>query len=471
MTHYKLPDDFFFGAAMSGPQTEGDWQGQGKIENLWDTWSNLRISDFHNRVGSYAGNDFGNRHHEDFELLKDLGLTSARTSFQWSRLLDEDGNLNPEGARFYHEIIADAHEVGIELFVNLYHFDMPTYLFRRGGWESREVVEAYAHFARIAFREFGEEVRCWFTFNEPIVEPEQRYTAGIWYPFIQNYTRARAVQYNISLAHALAVREFRSAQRDGVMRNDARIGLINCFTPPYTKENPSDADLEAVRMTDGINNRWWLDLVTKGSLPTDVIETLSKRGVTLPARPEDAMILSDGVVDWLGANYYHPERVQAPTAERDEHGQPLFASPYVWPKAKMNVSRGWEIYPKGIYDFGMKLKNEYPELDFYISENGMGIEREDLKKNADGQIQDDYRVEFISEHLAWIARAIQDGARCRGYHYWAVIDNWSWSNAFKNRYGLVEVDLEDNYRRRPKKSFEWFKSVAKTHEFDAEDLD
>ena len=137
-----LPDDFFFGAAMSGPQTEGMYKAHGKLENLWDTWSDLDIRAFHNRVGSYGGNDMGARYAEDFALLRDLGLSSFRTSIQWSRLMDADGKLNAEGAAFYHDYFAAAREAGIEVFVNLYHFDMPVYLFRRGGWESREVVEA-----------------------------------------------------------------------------------------------------------------------------------------------------------------------------------------------------------------------------------------------------------------------------------------------------------------------------------------
>lgn len=274
---YRLPDDFFFGAAMSGPQTEGHWRSGGKLENLWDTWSNLRIEDFHNRIGSYGGNDFTNRRHEDLVSLKSLGLDSVRTSIQWSRLLDQDGNINPAGEQYYHDLFADAREVGIEIFVNLYHFDMPTYLFRRGGWENREVVEAYAHYASKAFRTFGKEVHYWFTFNEPIVEPEQRYTSGYWYPFIKDYARACAVQYNISLAHALAVREYRAAKEEGYLHDSSRIGLINCFTPPYTHKNPSKADLEAVRMTDGVSNRWWLDLVTKGELPQDVIDALNSQ--------------------------------------------------------------------------------------------------------------------------------------------------------------------------------------------------
>ena len=462
MENLTLPQDFFFGAAMSGPQTEGQWCTGGKLENLWDTWSKEDLGAFYNRVGSYAGNDFMAHYQEDFQILKDLGMTTWRTSIQWSRLLDAQGNLNPEGVAWYHTLFAAAREAGLETFVNLYHFDMPTHLFRRGGWENREVVEAYANYAEAAFREFGKEIRYWFTFNEPIVEPEQRYQEGVWYPQLHDFTRARAVQYNISIAHAMGVARYHKVKAEGVLREDARIGLISCFSPSYTKDDPSAEDLEAVRMNDGINNRWWLDLVTKGELPQDVLDSLSERGVELPVHAGDDAILKQGVVDWLGCNYYHPSRVQAPSNPVDAYGNPCFAEPYVWPEARMNESRGWEIYPQGIYDFGMKCKNEYPGLEFFISENGIGIEGEYKNRDEQGRIVDPYRVEFVRDHLAWIAKAINDGAACKGYHYWALIDNWSWSNAFKNRYGFVEVDLMEGYQRRLKQSAQWLKQVATT---------
>lgn len=465
-TSVKLPDDFFFGAALSGPQTEGMWQACGKLENMWDLWSNLDLGAFYNRVGSYSGNDMGARYAEDFQTLHDLGLSSCRTSLQWTRLMDADGQLNREGADFYHQLLAAAREAGIEVFVNLYHFDMPAYLFRRGGWESREVVEAYAAYARAAFMEFGQEVEHWFTFNEPIVEPEQRYEHGNWYPFHHDFAQARRVQYGISLAHSLAVGAFRELQASGVVRADAKIGLINCFTPPYTRENPTPADLEAVRMTDGLGNRWWLDLVTKGSLPKDVLDTLAEHGVHLPVRAGDDAILAQGVVDWLGFNYYHPARVQAPEHDVDEWGNPVFAQEYVWPDAVMNESRGWEIYPKGIYDFAMTMTRDYPDLDWFVSENGIGIEGEDAFKDENGTIQDPYRVDFVRGHLQWIARAIEEGARCKGYHYWGVIDCWSWTNAYKNRYGFVEVNINDNYSRHLKASAAWLRRVATTHEIE-----
>ncbi|MBM6892607.1 glycoside hydrolase family 1 protein, partial [Enorma massiliensis] len=332
MAELTLPKEFFFGAAMSGPQTEGGWNVGGKLENLWDTWSNEDIGAFHNRVGSYVGNDFMHRYQEDLAILKGLGLDSFRTSIQWSRLLDADGNVNPEGAAWYHELFRAAREAGLEPFVTLYHFDLPTYLFRRGGWESRETCEAYANYVEKALHEFGKEVRYWFTFNEPSVEPENRYWHGGWYPQHHSFREAVVAQYNISIAHALGVARYRAAREEGALRPDARIGIVCNFSPSYTKEDPSEADLEALRMNDGLTTRWWLDLATMGSLPADVLETLARLGTPVPARPGDEEVLRLGVVDWLGCNYYQPCRVQAPSRDRDEWGNPLFAEPYVWPE-------------------------------------------------------------------------------------------------------------------------------------------
>lgn len=217
-------------------------------------------------------------------------------------------------------------------------------------------------------------------------------------------------------------------------------------------------------MEDGLHNRWWLDLVAEGHLPQDVLDTLAEKGAPAPIRPGDSEIFRQGIVDWLGFNYYQPKRVQAPKQDCDANGNPVFSEPYLWPERRINKSRGWEIYPKGIYDFGMVLKENYPNLTFFISENGMGVENEDQFRDANGVIQDDYRIDFVREHLEWIAQAIEEGARCQGYHYWAVIDNWSWANAFKNRYGFVEVRLQDGYNRRCKKSAEWLKKVAMSKE-------
>ena len=94
----------------------------------------------------------------------------------------------------------------------------------------------------------------------------------------------------------------------------------------------------------------------------------------------------------------------------------------------------------------------------------MGVEHEDRFRDENGQIQDDYRIEFVKEHLEWIFKAIQDGAQCKGYHYWGLIDNWSWNNAFKNRYGMIEVDLRGGYERKLNKSAAWIQKVIADRE-------
>ncbi|NAP01416.1 family 1 glycosylhydrolase, partial [Halomonas sp. MG34] len=83
-------------------------------------------------------------------------------------------------------------------------------------------------------------------------------------------------------------------------------------------------------------------------------------------------------------------------------------------------------------------------------------------------IQDDYRIEFISAHLKWLLKAVDEGVNCIGYMLWAFTDNVSPMNAFKNRYGLVEIDLEDNRNRHLKKSAYWYKELIESKEFEAE---
>ena len=85
----KIPENFFVGAAMSGPQTEGAYKTGGRLESIWDTWSDLSISDFYNKVGSYVGNNFYEKYEDDIKLLKSLHMDSFRTSICMARSKDE----------------------------------------------------------------------------------------------------------------------------------------------------------------------------------------------------------------------------------------------------------------------------------------------------------------------------------------------------------------------------------------------
>jgi 6-phospho-beta-glucosidase len=135
------------------------------------------------------------------------------------------------------------------------------------------------------------------------------------------------------------------------------------------------------------------------------------------------------------------------------------------PNKKMNPYRGWEIYEKGIYDILTNTRENYGNIKCYISENGMGVEGEERFINKDGQIEDDYRIAFVKDHLRYVHQAIQEGANCIGYHMWTCMDNWSWTNAYKNRYGFIAVNLEQDGQRTIKKSGYWFNEVSEKNGF------
>jgi 6-phospho-beta-glucosidase/beta-glucosidase len=111
-----------------------------------------------------------------------------------------------------------------------------------------------------------------------------------------------------------------------------------------------------------------------------------------------------------------------------------------------------------------RMKEEYGNLPWFVAESGMGIENEAQFKDAQGEIQDDYRINFIAEHLYQAVRAREAGSNCQGYMLWAFTDNVSPMNAFKNRYGLIEIDLDNQRQRRMKKSAHWFRQLRDTQQ-------
>ncbi|WP_234976406.1 glycoside hydrolase family 1 protein [Vibrio quintilis] len=457
---YRFPDNFWWGSASSAAQTEGAALRDGKAPTNWDHWFKTQPNRFFNQVGPEDTSTFYDRFRDDIQLMKKIGHNSFRTSISWARLIpDGNGEVNQTAVDFYNALFDELVENGIEPFITLFHFDMPFSMQEKGGWENREVIDAFAQYAETCFKLFGHKVKYWFTFNEPIVPVEGGYLYDFHYPNVVDFRRAATVAYHTMLAHAKAVKHYRDLNLDG------QIGIVLNLTPSYPRsQNP--ADLKAANIADLLFNRSFLDPAVKGEYPQALVDLLRQHDQLPDCTPEDAVLLQGGKVDILGVNYYMPRRVKARenAVNPDSPFMPeWFFDPYEMPGRKMNPHRGWEIYEKGIYDILTNLKDNYGNLPCYISENGMGVEGEN-RFLEDGQINDQYRIEFVREHLRWLHKGISEGANCLGYHMWTFIDNWSWSNAYKNRYGFVQLDLETQ-TRTIKKSGEWYAEVSKNNGF------
>ena len=458
-----FPSSFLWGGAASGPQTEGAFDKP--CESIMDCWYRQSPEVFHDRIGPDITNDFYHRYEEDFHLMKELGFNSYRTSIQWTRLIKDPltGEVDPNGAAFYRKVIQCAEENGITLILNLHHFDLPEILLERyGGWTDRRTVECYVRFASAAFDLFGDTVPYWTTFNEPMVIAEAGYLYGFHRPCLKGRGEdAVQIIHHLNLASASAVREYRKRRLSG------KIGIVLNLTPAYPRSD-SPEDLAASRFAEEFCNRSFLVPAVHGVYSDALISRVRQDGVLFASLPEDEAILKENTVDYLGLNYYHPRRVMArSTPLSSPQWMPdRYYEDYSMPGCRMNPYRGWEIYPKALYDIAMQVKNTYRNIPWYVSENGMGVEREDRFRGEDGIIADDYRIGFYREHLTWLHQAIEEGSACFGFHAWTPIDCWSWNNAYKNRYGFIELDRSTG-NRIIKKSGNWFRKTACTNQIEA----
>lgn len=459
---YRFPKDFWWGSSASATQTEGASDRDGKGKNIWDYWFEKEPHRFFDHVGPASTSQFYDNYKDDIRLMKELGHNSFRMSISWSRLIPGGtGEINTKAADFYNSVINEFTANGIEPFVNLFHFDMPMELQNIGGWANRETVDAYENYARTCFRLFGDRVKKWFTHNEPIVPVEGGYLYDFHYPNKVDFKEAVQVGFHTMLSSARAIRTYREMKQDG------KIGIILNLTPSYPRSS-HPADVKAGEIADAFFNRSFLDPSVKGEFPKELIDILKTEGFMPEYEKEDLETIKQHTVDLLGVNYYQPRRVKAKEHLPNPDAPFLpdrYFDPYVMPGRKMNPHRGWEIYEKGVYDILINLKENYGNIECFISENGMGVEGEERFRDEQGMIQDDYRIEFIKEHLKWIHRAIQEGSNAKGYHLWTFMDNWSWTNAYKNRYGFVSVNLEKDGERTVKKSGKWFKEVAEKNGF------
>lgn len=459
-----IPDDFILGAAGSAWQTEG-WSGKKAGQDSWpDLWYLQDRQVWHNGYGPAGATDFINRYPEDVALMKQAGLTHYRTSINWSRfLLDyEQVIVDEDYAAYIDRLLDEMLSQGIEPMICLEHYELPAFLLQKyGGWQSKQVVELFVRYAGQVLARYAGKVKRWYSFNEPIVVQTRVYLDGLRYPYEQNTDKWMQWNHHKNLATARLVQLF---EEQGYRRAGGSMGVI--LNPEVTYPRSSAAhDQQAAHIYDLFYNRVFLDPLLLGHYPEELLALLTKHQVQWQVDEQELEIIRRYPVHEVGLNLYYPHRVKAPSYQWNAN-TPFHPAYYYdhfeLPGRRMNHSRGWEINPRIIWDMAQRMNQDYPDMPWFIAENGMGVENEQQFKDAAGVIQDDYRIDFIAEHLYWALKAREQGARCQGYMLWAFTDCVSPMNAFKNRYGLIEIDLQHQLRRTPKKSAGWMRQLSAT---------
>lgn len=458
MGNYK---EFLWGSATASYQCEGAYNQDGRGVSMWDHY--LHTNNFED--GNEASNHY-NMYQEDIRLIKEGSQNTYRFSIAWPRIFPNGtGEVNQKGIEFYHKLIDELLANNIVPFVTIYHWDLPQSLEEKGGWVNKETCEAYLELVKVIFNEYGDKVKHWVTFNEPRFFTFSGYKIGNYPPAINNTGMYMKAAYNVMYASALAVREYKSRGLDG------RIGVVHSFAP-VNGENDSNECKEAVRNADNFFNNWVLDTAIRGEFPEDMLNKLSKKYDLSFIKSEELEVIKNNTVDFVGLNYYARALVKEYTegetvlrinnAGKSAKGQTKIVVKdwfeQVFDPRSIYTEWDTEVYPRGLYEGIMMVWEKYG-VPIFITENGFAT-YEDI--NVD-MVNDDYRIDFLNDHIAEVLNAIDDGANVEGYYVWSTMDLYSWKNGHDKRYGLVAVDFDNGFKRKPKASYYWYKKVIESN--------
>ncbi|XP_050208686.1 beta-glucosidase 47 isoform X2 [Mercurialis annua] len=448
----------------------------GKGLNNWDNFTHKPGNILDGSNGDVA-TDHYHRYLEDMDLMVDIGVNSYRFSISWSRILPNGrfGNVNQAGINHYNMFIDGLLHKGIQPFVSLTHFDIPQELEDKyGSWLSPEVQVDFKYFADICFRSFGNRVKHWTTFNEPNVAAIRSYRTGIFPPAhcsssfgnCSNGDSEREpfiAAHNMILSHAAAVDVYRTKYQK---EQGGRIGIV-INTLWYEPISNSMEDKLAVERARAFYMNWFLDPIIFGKYPSEMREIL---GDDLPSFSSNELQKLKSGLDFIGINHYNSFYIkdcmfssckQGPgasktegfafrTAVRDGHfiGEP--------------TSLDWlYVYPKGMEQIVMYIKERYNNTPMFITENGYG-EKESHNTTMEVLLNDAKRVEYMNSYLESLTIAVRKGADVRGYFAWSLLDNFEWMDGYTVRFGLYHVEFS-TLKRTQKLSATWYRDYISNH--------
>ncbi|MGB7341904.1 MAG: GH1 family beta-glucosidase [Phototrophicaceae bacterium] len=434
----SFPENFYWGAATSSYQIEGAVNQDGRGQTIWDTFSHTAGKVNNGEHGDIACDHY-NRYADDVTLMQDLGLNAYRFSIAWSRILPNGiGNIETRGLDFYDRLLDALLEANITPFATLYHWDLPQALQDKGGWVSRESIDWFAEYTDVVTSHFGDRIKSWSTFNEPYVTAFVGHWQGRHAPGIADLPSALKVAHHVLLSHGAAIPIIRKNVPD------AQAGIV-LDLHRYIPKTDTPADGAACQREEGLQNDWFTDPIFKGQYPQPMTEYLADYLTDIDL---EEITSANVPIDFIGINYYMLNRVEH---AEDTHELKTRIVP---DENAIITEMDWEVYPQGLYDQLMWLKQEYDVPAIYITENGAAFN--DVK--VDGQIHDTLRVNYFHGHIQAVANAIQDGAPVKGYFAWSLMDNFEWALGYDKRFGIVHIDF-DTLERTPKDSAKYYSRI------------
>ncbi|QDZ94290.1 glycoside hydrolase family 1 protein [Bacillus altitudinis] len=474
-------DDFLWGGATAANQIEGayleggkglstsdfaaykDPYEKGKVNNFTFDVSSAELTRYKEQPDEFdfpkrRGIDFYHRYEEDIALFAEMGFKVFRLSISWARIFPTglEDKPNEEGLAFYDNVFDECAKYGIEPLVTMSHYEMPITLTEKyNGWMSRELVPLFEKYARAILERYKNKVKYWITFNEMNMNLNSLYTgAGILEDLVDHKLQAAyQASHHQFIASALTVKAAKE-----IIPN-VQIGCMINQIEAYAKTTKPEDQLQAVKSNQ--LNMFYPDVQARGEYPTYMVKYFADNDIKLDIEEQDEQILKEGIVDYVAISYYMSHVAEAREDAAELAG--TFDSPIK--NEHLELSQwDWPIDPMGLRISLIKLYDRY-QKPLFVCENGLGA-RDTL--TPDREIHDDYRIDYLKQHIEQMKEAVKEGVDLMGYTPWGCIDLISCGTSqMSKRYGLIYVDQDDRgngtLNRYKKDSFYWYKKVIATN--------
>lgn len=473
----KFPEGFLWGGATAANQCEGAYNEDGKGLSTADILTSgsrtapRRITPVLEEGTYYPSHeaiDFYHRYKEDIKLFAEMGFKVFRMSIAWTRIFPngDDAEPNEEGLKFYDNVFAELKKYNIEPLVTISHYEAPYNLTKKyNGWADRKVIDFYVKYCETIFKRYKDVVKYWLTFNEinALTMPFGTFIAGAIMPegngeLTNSKSNNEQIRYQ-ALHHQL-VASAKAVKLGHEINKNFKIGCMIAYmcTYPLTCK-PEDVLL--AQQKDNLSNFLCSDVQVRGAYPGFAKRYFKENNINIVMEEDDEKILKEGCVDFYTFSYYMSNCISSDPNQEEIGGNLSMGLKNPYLKAS---DWGWQIDPKGLRWSLNNIYNRY-QIPIMVVENGLGAVD---TVEADGSINDDYRIDYLREHIKEMKEAIADGVDLIGYTTWGCIDLVSASTGeMEKRYGFIYVDKENEgkgtLKRSRKKSFYWYKKVIETN--------
>ncbi|XP_034248773.1 myrosinase 1-like [Thrips palmi] len=445
-SQYDIPAGLLIGAASAAYQVEGAWNESDKSPSIMDVF-------FHSRPSLANGDVADDSYHkymDDVQMLSDIQLQFYRFSISWSRVLPQGDSAHPSavGTQYYNELIDALIARGIQPVITLYHWDLPQVVQDDGGWLNSDIQDKFVDYASYCFQTFGDRVKTWILFNEPMSQCVYGYELPGIAPAVSNPGFGGYLcSHNMIIAHGKAYR----AYQQNFAYQGGRLGsAINMeFAEPLTNK---PEDVEAAERYRLWRYGWWADPLFFGDYPEvmkNIIGNLSaaegRATSRLPTFTDEEKTIVQGAMDFLGLNLYTgilvADRTSTETLSAGYFND-IGVETSTDPNWIQSARSSFPVTPFALADGVRWVKNRYNNFPVWVAENGYA-------GAADEGTKDQKRIGFYSGYMRGLMQAInRDGCNVIGYTCWSLEDNLEWLDGYESKFGLVYVDFNDPNRPR-----------------------